>query len=353
MLSDFPSINFQDRQGWPWNEEVLPSTYANIEWPKISIVTPSYNQGKFLEETIRSILLQNYPNLEYIIIDGGSTDESVDIIKKYEKKIQYWISEKDDGQSDALIKGFNKSTGEILNWINSDDILHPKALYHVAKAFMENQEISFVHGKNGIISKASQHIGFMPHPYDSLEIRYLYEMPYGQQSCFFKSVIYFKTGGINGKLRFSMDYDLYVRMHLLGVKSLQISNLIGSYREHVDTKTHNLESIMRHENGVVFTTFLASVAEKKYSLFFEKIGFQKMELYPVKQMPSKKGIRKAILMFLKKSIWYYYEQDVHIAYQMSKRLIVMQPSNFNNRHYIKIIKDYFKRKFQNEEIRLY
>ena len=93
----------------------------DISWPKISIVTPSYNQGDFLEQTILSVLNQNYPNLEYIIIDGGSTDKSMEIIKKYEKYISYWISEKDNGQADAIKKGFRKSSGEIFAWINSDD----------------------------------------------------------------------------------------------------------------------------------------------------------------------------------------------------------------------------------------
>ncbi|SHG93121.1 glycosyltransferase family 2 protein [Flavobacterium defluvii] len=106
-----------------------------MNYPKISIVTPNFNGAEYLEETIKSVLSQNYPNLEYIIIDGGSTDSSVDIIKKYESQLVYWISEPDKGLYDAIQKGFDKSSGEIMAWINSDDLYHPKAFFTVAEIF--------------------------------------------------------------------------------------------------------------------------------------------------------------------------------------------------------------------------
>ena len=106
-----------------------------MNYPKISIVTPSFNQGIFLEATIQSVLNQNYPNLEYIVIDGGSTDNSVKIIKKYEKYLSYWVSESDRGQSHAINKGFTISTGEIMGWLNSDDLYTSGALNHVANVF--------------------------------------------------------------------------------------------------------------------------------------------------------------------------------------------------------------------------
>jgi glycosyltransferase involved in cell wall biosynthesis len=109
-------------------------------YPKISIVTPSFNQGRFIEKTILSVIEQDYPNLEYIIIDGGSTDESVEVIKKYDQHLAYWVSEPDRGQSHAINKGFERATGEIFGWLNSDDWYHPGALKAVAEAFAANPE---------------------------------------------------------------------------------------------------------------------------------------------------------------------------------------------------------------------
>lgn len=117
---------------------------TKINLPKIHIVTPSYNQGEFLEDTILSVLGQNYPNLEYLIIDGGSTDNSVEIIKKYEDKLAYWVSEKDNGQSEAINKGFKIATGEILGWINSDDMYMPNILNTVSKLMNpENEKLIY------------------------------------------------------------------------------------------------------------------------------------------------------------------------------------------------------------------
>lgn len=131
-----------DKLGWPWTEESfhLPERMPDgSEWPRISIVTPSYNQAQFLEETIRSVLLQGYPHLEYIIIDGGSSDISVEIIQKYTSWLAYWISEPDRGQADALNKGFAHATGEICAYLNSDDLLIPDTLFSVAVAFKQIQ----------------------------------------------------------------------------------------------------------------------------------------------------------------------------------------------------------------------
>src|ERR1700680_2414413 len=131
------------KTGWPWTIEShkVPRLMANGQaWPKISIVTPSYNQGSFIEETIRSVLMQGYPNLEYIIMDGGSSDQTLDVINKYKPLLTHFESKPDRGQSHAINKGMAIGTGEILNWLNSDDFLEEGALIQMAEAFSSAAE---------------------------------------------------------------------------------------------------------------------------------------------------------------------------------------------------------------------
>jgi glycosyltransferase involved in cell wall biosynthesis len=124
------------RTGWPWTVETpIPADAAAVKWPRITIVTPSYQQAAYLEETLRSVLLQNYPNLEYLVLDGGSADGSAAIIERYAPHLAYWQSRADRGQADAINQGFDRATGDILGWLNSDDFLLPGALFAVARAF--------------------------------------------------------------------------------------------------------------------------------------------------------------------------------------------------------------------------
>ena len=177
------------KAGWPWTEESqqLPDTMPDgSPWPRVSTVTPSYNQGQFIEETIRSVLLQGYPSLEYIIIDGGSDDGTVAIIRKYERWLAYWVTEPDRGQSHAINKGFGRSSGAILNWINSDDYLLKGALQPVALAYAGN---SAAGGWFGACQRINDATGFVevrrPGALDLEGLARWHVNWIGQPACFF------------------------------------------------------------------------------------------------------------------------------------------------------------------------
>lgn len=225
---------------WPWAVEVDPEIYKHRQnWPKISIVTPSFNQGEFIEETILSVTKQNYPNLEYIIVDGGSTDGTLDIIKKYQDKITYWFSENDDGQSDAIIKGFNKTSGEIIAWINSDDWYTPNAFLYVAEAFLKNSNTKVVYGQcflttfDGVLSRRI--VPGKVTKANLLQYWVHYSIP-PQPSIFFRKSLYEVANGIDKILIYGMDYDLWLKFSDV-TKFYQLHYELSCYRIHDESKT--------------------------------------------------------------------------------------------------------------------
>lgn len=193
-------------------EKPLPSCMpSGAPWPKVSIITPSYNQGQFLEETIRSVLLQGYPNLEYIIMDGGSTDNSVEIIKKYEPWLTCWVSEKDNGQADAIYRGFEKATGDIIAWINSDDFYLPGSIACVVRTLQDNPGSSLVVGSSYHLLQDGGYIrkyyGFS----QNFESLLFHGMHFCQPACFWKRSSFFALGGFNRDLKFCFDYEMFLR----------------------------------------------------------------------------------------------------------------------------------------------
>lgn len=208
-----------------------------MNYPKISIVVPSFNQGQYLEETLLSIITQEYPNLELLVVDGGSTDNSVDIIKKYEQHITWWVSEKDNGQSNAINKGFSKATGEIVSWLCSDDLFTSGTLKKVSEYFkVQPPDIGLIHGGTTIFREGKIVRNDWGYLNPSIE-RNLAGMAFSQPSAFFLKKYMDKVGGqLNEKLHFGMDYDLYCRLACV-CRFLPVKDIFSKYRLHESSKS--------------------------------------------------------------------------------------------------------------------
>lgn len=264
-LSKLPSPP-PGKTGWPWTEESvrLPETRPDGQpWPKISVVTPSFNQGQFIEETIRSVLLQGYPDLEYIIIDGGSTDATLDLIRKYEPWLTFWVSERDRGQAHAINKGFARCTGELMGWLNSDDYLLPDALTCLAKGHAENPKeillgdvLHFVDSGDHARVSRPKNVTFQ----NMVNVWKLYTSvaSWSQQGTYVPRELYQQVGGVDETLRYVFDYDWMCRM--LQVTSVRyLHTTIAGYRKHDTSKTvaetpswlpEVTKVVQRYQNGV-------------------------------------------------------------------------------------------------------
>ena len=209
-----------------------------MNYPKISVITPSYNQAVFLERTIKSIIEQGYPNLEYFVCDGGSNDGSVEIIKKYEDKITWWCSEKDTGQSNAINKGMKRATGDIVCWINSDDVLLPGALLEYARMYNEHPECSVYMAQTMRIDENDNVLYFhlLPPLYRFFYKNGIISVP--QQSWAWKrKEVFEKIGYINEERHACMDIEFLMRQLREGFKIAHSYKFIGAIRMYEGTKT--------------------------------------------------------------------------------------------------------------------
>ena len=205
---------------------------------RITIVTPSYNQGRYLEETIRSILDQRDDVHEFFVYDGGSTDNSVDIIRKYQSRIDYWVSEKDKGQSDVLRRGFARATGDILYWLNSDDVLMPGVLRKVREAFDSHPDWAALTGWQFFIDGDSRINRFFRMPPETNSWLKWGVLHVSQQTCFIRKSVYDRVGGVNPDLHCVMDSDLWVRMLQTGAPWGGIPAYMAAFRQHEEAKGH-------------------------------------------------------------------------------------------------------------------
>jgi len=200
-------------------------------YPKISIVTANFNGGKYLEGTILSILNQNYPNLEYIIIDGGSTDSSLEIIKKYEDSLAYWVSEKDEGVYHAIQKGFEKSTGEIMAWLNSDDLYHPNCLFTVAEIFSSFSDVNWLHGVPTLFDEMGRSVDVgRLRVWSRLDILLKDKKWLQQESTFWRRSLWQNAGSrLNTSLKYAADFELWLRFFRYE-KLFVCNSLLGGFR---------------------------------------------------------------------------------------------------------------------------
>jgi len=206
------------------------------EIPLVTIVTPSFNQAPYLETTIQSVLNQDYPRIEYIIIDGGSTDESVEIIRKYAVRLSAWVSEADRGQTDAINKGFGRAKGEILAWINSDDTLLPNAVAEAVAFLQEHPQVGMVYGDAYYIDANGQVVGKFPAAQTDLKKLRRGYVHIPQQASFFRKAIWDQVGPLDTDFYFAMDYDLWVRI-AARAPIRYLPSVWANFRLHEDAKT--------------------------------------------------------------------------------------------------------------------
>jgi GT2 family glycosyltransferase len=203
----------------------------------VSIVTPSFNQARYLEATIQSVLSQEYPHIEYIVIDGASSDDSVEIIKKYKKRLAYWVSEKDNGQADAINKGFARAKGDIFAWLNSDDYYLPKAISAAVKIFEENPDVVLVYGDMLAVDEYGQTINVLKYKQLSLEDLCCFQI-IGQPAVFFRREAFEEAGGLDTAFHFLLDHHLWIRIAQQG-KILHVPQTWAVARYHAEAKNRS------------------------------------------------------------------------------------------------------------------
>lgn len=227
--------------------------------PSMAIVTPSFQQAPYIERTIRSVLDQNYPRLCYVVQDGGSTDGTRDILEKYAPRLHAWACEKDNGQADAVVRGFHKTQGDIMAWLNSDDMLMPGVLHFVGDYFARHPDVDAVYGHRVLIDIHDREIGrWVLPPHRNQDLRFVDYVP--QETLFWRRKLYEKIGGVDTRFYFALDWDLLLRFQRAGGKIVRLPYFMACFRVHPMQKTsaemntrgvEEMNHILEREHGKI------------------------------------------------------------------------------------------------------
>jgi glycosyltransferase involved in cell wall biosynthesis len=244
------------RSGWPWTEEWPPDAET---LPRITVITPSFRQAQFIEQTIRSVLLSGYPDLEYFVLDGGSTDGTREIIEKYSPWLAGWRCEKDAGQSAAINEGWTKATGDVLSWINSDDWYHPGALVAAGRRFAADPAVMWVSG--AVDDVDVEGVFHKRHPAAATPLACaLGRKDYGyfQPGMFWRRALVEKVGSLDVKLNCAFDQDFWLRSLLAGYVLTPLPEPVACFRVHGASKTGGLSPKVIAEDWAMFATAIVS-----------------------------------------------------------------------------------------------
>lgn len=284
-----------------------------VDWPKITIITPSYQQGRFLEQTILSVLNQKYPNLEYIIIDGGSTDETLDILKKYDSSLAYWQSAKDNGQTDAINQGLMRSTGMIVSWLNSDDELCEGTLFKVAEFYNKHNEAAILSGNYKVVDENSRVLWQPKHRSAELKLNNLktydllrcwrYTLP--QPSTFWNRNALNNLGLLDTNFHFAMDLEYWLRAIKQEVDIYTTGEVYSIFRVHKASKTQNLEKKQKSELKILQKIYLNGLFHNlAYNFSFYFWFYSEAKLYKAIDLLKNKRFGEAMIE-LCKSIFFW------------------------------------------------
>ena len=238
----------EGKKGWPWTvpESLKGERTAEFqEQPLVSLITPSLNQSRFLEETIRSVLLQGYPNLEYIIMDGMSTDGSQEIIKKYGKHLSHWESEPDKGHNDAVNKGWKIAKGEFVSWLNSDDFLFPHSLETAVDILKKNPDIHVCYGDAARVNERSQSCDrdFKGGDFSLKDMLVFWKNPVPQPGFLMRRSVIDQIGFLDESYSFAFDFEYWIRMAVHDMKGMHIPQKLAAFRMHRDAKTYTKQDV--------------------------------------------------------------------------------------------------------------